>query len=226
MGLQQDYDLLNFWINKYMGQYYSPSELDLIVDRGQMALFSELRPLYGTSQRIDDALAPFLDEYNFVAANMVSGVAIVPPDRNFMALLDVQISYTESNRTINVGVPMVGKTERAAALRSQTDPVTVTSPIGEVISPRYIRFYPASGYTGTITFFRRPQKPVYNFMLISGRIPVFNPTGSQDLEWGEDFRNSVLLKALSSAGINLSDQEVAQFAEVRNQSNAANQNNY
>lgn len=226
MTLQEQHDFLNFWINKFQGSYYSPEELDEVIDRGQMALFAELRPIYATSQRIQDALAPFLREYEFTTINSISGVVSVPSDQDFLSLLDVHVTYTANARTMYAPVTILNKNERVNALNSQTDPVTTTSPVGEVLAPRYIRIYPLGGYTGMVTFFRRPRKPQFVYTIISSRYPIYDPDLSVQLEWPEDWQNAVLLKALSSVGINMSDQEVQQWSEIRNQSNAANQNNY
>ena len=65
MNLQEAFDFLNFWINKYTGAWYTIPELELIVDRGQMSLYEDLQPQYATSQRIKDALSPFRAKYNF-----------------------------------------------------------------------------------------------------------------------------------------------------------------
>lgn len=225
MTLEQGYDFLNFWINKYLGSWYTPEELDLIVDRGQMSLFSELLPEYATSQRIQDALAPFLATYDFSTGNTVSGYIVVPSNSNYIQLLDIQIQFSISTRTVYAGVPILNKDERANRLNSQTDPVTTTSPVAEMIAPRYFRMYPTSGYTGTVTYFRRPLAPQFAYNTISGRVIVFDEANSVNLEWSEHMQNSVYLKALSSIGINLSDQEITQYAEAKNMQNFQNVNN-
>lgn len=226
MTLQEQHEFLNFWINKFQGSYYSPEELDEIIDRGQMALFAELRPIYATSQRIQDALAPFLAEYDFTPTQTISGTIVIPSNSNFLSLLDVYVSFGISNRTVYSAVRILNKNERANALNSQTDPVTITSPIGEVIASRYVRLWPAAGYTGKLTYFRRPVKPNFVYTTVSGRVIVYQAAESTQLEWPEDWQNSVLLKALSSIGLNMSEQDIIQWAELRNQNNAQNQNNY
>jgi hypothetical protein len=225
MTLEQIHEFLNFYINKYIGSYYTPSELDEVLDRGQMAVFSEYIPKYATSQRIQDALAPFLATYDFTTGNTVSGYIVVPSNSNYIQLLDIQVSFAISNRTVYAGVPIMNKDERANRLNSQTDPVTTTSPVAEVIAPRYFRLYPLSGYTGTLTYFRRPVKPNFVYDTISGRVIVFNESLSTNIEWGEIFINSVILKSLSTLGINLSDAEIAQYAEAKNMQNFQNVNN-
>lgn len=225
MNLSAAYDFLNFWINKVQGGYYSPPELDNIVDGAQMAIFNELRSEYATSQRIHDALAPFIATYNFTPSNTLSGYIIVPSTPEYLGLIDIQVSFGVSNRTVYAGVPILGKDERANRLNSQLNPVTVTSPVAEVTAPRYFRIYPISGYTGTVTYFRRPVAPVYGYSIVSGRVVVYNANTSTQLEWGQEWVTPILLKALSSIGINLRDAEVQQYAEMKNQNNFLNQNN-
>lgn len=223
MTISEAYNVLNFWINKYIGSYYSPEELDAIVGRAQVSLFSELRPQYATSQRIQDALAPFLKTYDFTPAETISGYIVIPSD--YLTLLDVQIQFQVSNRTVYCGVEILNKDERANRLNSQTDPVTITSPIGEMTAPRFIRLYPSSGYTGSATYFRRPTNPHMAYTTISGRVIVPDPVNSTDLEFPEDWQNAVLLKALTELGVNLSEGDITQFAEAKNQQNFMNQNN-
>lgn len=232
MNLQEAYNFLNFWINKYTGSYYSPPELDMVVDRGQMSLYSDLQPLYATSERIKDALAPFKKTWNFGPSDTVSGVIPVPSNLNFLNLLDVRIEYGISGRTQYKSIEMLNEDELSDRLNSQIDPVTVTSPIGEVLgsvninglSQLYIRLYPLSGYTGTVTFLRRPAKPNFVYTTISQRVIVYNNEASTQLEWPENWQNAVLLKALSSIGINLTDNELSQYAEMKTAHNFQNVN--
>jgi hypothetical protein len=221
MSLQEQFDFLNFWINKSLGSFYTVGELELILDRGSLSLYEDLYPKYATSQRIKDALAPFRATYNFTPSTTVSGYIVIPSDSNYLNLLDVQTTFQISNTTVYAPVTMVNEDERANRLNSQIDPVTVTSPIGEIIAPRFIRLYPtaAPGYTGTVTYFRRPVKPVFGYSVISGRVIVYNEATSTQLEWSESWVNVVLMKALSSIGINLSSQEIQQYAELKTQSN-------
>lgn len=225
MTLSEVHNVVNFYINKYIGGYYTPSEIDLALDRGQMALFTDFRSQYATSQRIQDALAPFLNVWDFNTSQTVSGYIVVPSNLSYMTLLDIQISFQISNRTVYAGVPVVNKDERANRLNSQLDPVTITSPICEMIAPRYFKLYPTNGYTGSITFFRRPAVPNLSYTTISGRVIVPNDAQSTNLEWPEDCINMVIIKSLSLIGINLSDQDISGFAQVKSQQNFQNVNN-
>lgn len=216
MNISEAFDFLNFWINKFTGSYFTISELELLVDRGQMALYSDLKKKYATSQLVKDALAPFKESYNFTT--QVSGYVIVP-DTDYLDLLDLQIYFQVSNRTIYYPVKLYNEDERADRLNSQLDPVTITSPIGEQTAPRTFRLYPVGAYNGNVTYLRRPVAPVFGYTVVSGRVIVYDPNTSTQLEWRETEINELLLKALSSMGINLRAEDVQQWSEIKTQSN-------
>lgn len=135
---------------------------------------------------------------------------------NYLDLLDVSIQVNG----IYYGVKMVNEDELSNRLNSQIDPVNTSSPVGEVLQLRKIQLYPkVNTYTGTISYMRKPIKPVYGYTVTGGRTIVYDPATSTQLEWRESDVNMVLLKALSSIGINLSDAEVSQFAEAKSQQN-------
>jgi len=221
LTLQDSFNFLNFFINKATGSWYTIPELELVCDRGQMTYYNDQKPKYATSQLVKEILSPFRNTYSFTPSNTVSGYVVIPSNVNYLDLLDIQIEFAISARTVYSGVEIVAEDERANRLNSQIDPVTITSPIAEIVAPRFIRMYPtaAPGYTGVITYLRRPAKPVFAYTVISGRVIVFDEANSTNLEWRETEQNAVLLKALSTLGINLSDQEVVQYAEMKNQTN-------
>lgn len=219
MTLEEIFTFLNFFINKYNNSWYTIQELELLVDRGSMAYYSDNKAKYATSQLVKEILSPFRATYTFTPSDTISGYIVVPSNSNYLDLLDVQIQYTISDRTTYVGVPMINEDERADRLNSQIDPVTVTNPIGENTAPRFIRLYPVSGYTGTVTYLRRPVKPVFAYTVVSGRVIVFDEANSTNIEWRETEIVPVLLKALTTIGINLPDGAISEFAMAKTQGN-------
>lgn len=216
MDLNDQLNFLNFWINKSLGAYYTIPELVAVLDVGQMSLFEDLHPKYATSQRIKDALSPFKSIYNFTTA--VSGYVIVPAS-NYLKFLDLQIYFQISNRTIYYPVKLINEDERANRLNSQLEPVTVTSPIGEQVAQKTFRLYPIGVYNGNITYLRRPVAPVFSYNVISGRVIVYDAAGSTQLEWGADWSAPILIKALLSIGINISEADVLNFAQTKSEAN-------
>lgn len=219
MDLNKAFSTLNFWINKYLGSFYSIEELTDVVNNGQMAYYTDIKPKYATSNLIKEILAPFREEYEFVPAQTVSGIISVPSNSNYLDLLDIQIQFQISNRTVYVPVVMINEDERAYRLNSQIEPVTVTSPVGEIIRPRFFRIYPLGGYTGRVTYLRKPADVVYGYSVISGRVIVYNEATSTQLEWRQSEIIPILLKGLESIGINLSAGDIAQFAEKHTENN-------
>ncbi len=218
MSISDIFDRLNFYINKFTGGFYTITELEEILDAGQLALYADLKPKYATSQLVKDSLVPFRRIWDFTPSDTISGYIVVP-DLTYLDLLDLQITFAISNRTMYYPVEMINEDERANRLNSQIDPVTVTGPVGEQTAPRYFRMYPLSGYTGTVTYLRRPVKPVFGYSTVSGRIIVYDPATSTQLEWKETDINQIILKALEIAGVNLSAAELAQFAEQKTNQN-------
>lgn len=226
MNLQETFDFLNFWINKYTGAWYTIPELDMVIDRGQMSLFNDLQLQYATSQRIKDALAPFRDTVNFAPSTSQNGLIDVNNLSKgiYISLLDLRINFTDaSNRQNYVSVKMYNEDELSFRLMSQIDPVETTFPVGEVVSDGVFQLYPQTGYTGKVTFLRRPTKlnTVYS---TSGRTIEINERNSVQLEWIENWQNAVLIKALSSIGINIGEQDILQYSELKSQSNFVSKN--
>lgn len=219
MNLQEAYNILNFWINKAIGSYLTPDELDDVTDRGSLAAYKDLQPKAATSQQIRDALLPFREPWDFIPSNTISGYLPVPSNLNYLNLINVRTSFAISGRTIYWDVPFPNDDELTSRLNSLIEPVTGTNPVGEQIAPGLFKLYPLQGYTGTVTFYRRPVKPHFAYTTISGRVIVYDAANSVQLEWPENWQDYVLIKALSSIGVNLSDQEISQFAEVKSNNN-------
>lgn len=221
MNLQQCFDSLNLWINKYLGGYYTVAELEQLLDDGQIALYNDYQPKASTSQRIKDALSPFRASYNITPSNSIGGIVTIPANMNYLNLLDIEIRYAISGRSItkHTALQVYNEDERADRLNSQIDSVSVTDPICEQIGDGSWQIYPESQYFGKVTFYRRPIRPVFGYTVISGRVIVYNPSTSTELEWKETQVREVLLKSLESIGVNLSSEDVEQFATLHTTQN-------
>lgn len=221
MNINDVFTELNFYINKATGTWYTISELEDLIDLGQMALYSDLKPKYASSQLIKDALSPFRASYNFTT--QVSGYVIVPAT-DYLDLLDIQIYFQISNRTVYYPIKLINEDERAYRLNSQIDPVTVTSPIGEQTAPKTFRLYPVGSYNGNVTYLKRPTKPVFGYSVISGRVIVYDPNTSTQLDWRDTEIPSVIIKALEIAGVNLRAEDIASWSNAKSAGNYINQN--
>jgi hypothetical protein len=226
MNLQETYDFLNFWINKYTGAWYTIPELEMVIDRGQMSLFNDLQIQYATSQRVKDALAPFRETANFTPADSQGGIIEVADISSsiYVTLLDLRVEYTDAAGRDNfVSVKMYNEDELSFRLMSQIDPIDSSFPIGEVLYGGGFQLYPKVEYTGRVTFLRRPRKPITVYT-VNGRVITIDENASTPLEWLENWQNAVLIKALSSIGINLGEQDIMQYSELKSQSNFVSKN--
>lgn len=219
MNLNDAYTFLNFWINKEQGAWYSPPQLDLIVDRAQMSLWVDYYPKYGTSMDVRNSLAPFRTSYDFTNITSPVGLVTLPASPIFLKLIDMYVVMTDLNGTHFRGVEFPNDDERVDRINSQIIPLSLYDPFGEVKANGVFQLWPNVAMAGRVNYFRRPAAPVFNYSLVSGRVIVYNPVGSTQLEWNETDQNMVLIKALSSIGINIGEQDIMQFAENKDQLN-------
>jgi hypothetical protein len=146
--------------------------------------------------------------------------------KEYLDLLDITIKYPANGGYAYYSIKMSNEDEIADKLNSQINPPVETAPVGEQIKVGQIQLYPqVDTYEGFVQYMRRPNKPIYGYDVVGGRTIVYNPSQSIQLEWRDSDINTILLKALSSIGINLSDQEVSQFAEIKSQQNYQSVNN-
>jgi hypothetical protein len=227
MNIKDCVDFLNFWIRKERGAFYTIEESVQLIDRAQLAYYNDIIPRYATSQIVKDTLEPFKTKLEFDEAASIDGKVYIN-DTSYLNLLSFAIKYTipYTSKNIYYPVKMINEDELADKLNSQIDPPTITAPVGELLTDKdynnitryYIQLYPEESNTGFLYYMRRPITPVYSYT-VNGRNIIYNAANSTQLEWRDVDIDAILLKALSSIGINLSDQEVSQFAELKSQQN-------
>lgn len=210
MDLQDVYNQLLFYVNKYQGGWYPPEELDGIFDFGQLSYYKNCFIKYGTGQRLTDALAPFKTTYNFdPIVNLNPNGLISTPD-NYMDLIDCYV-IINGNR---VPIPILNEDEIDFRTNSQVLPMA-QYPFGELVANWNIQLYPQVPATGAISYFMRPPKPFFSYTVVSGRVIVYNASASTQLLWGDDEIMPLILMTLETIGINLSAQDLATFADTK-----------
>jgi hypothetical protein len=215
MNLDEIYTLLNFYINKEQGGWYSPEELTMIVDRAQRTLFNNYYLKYQTSQRLDDALAPFKNSFAFTA---LLGVLNNPSDYQDMLAITTTVTDGDDVTTMRP-VEILTNDELAYRNLSQIDPPSVFSPIALRIQNTTWQLYPIVQHNGVMVYLKKPRTPFYSYTLMSGRVIVYDPAFSVQLEWNEKDILSIILIALNGLGINLSEPDILQWSEMKNQQN-------
>lgn len=224
VDLKDAYDFLNLWINKAQGVFYSFPQLDLLTDRGQMSLYSTYYPQAGTSEDIADSLSPFKNKYSFSLVDSPVGVVTYPDD--LQDVLDVEMVVLDSNNIARPRpCPFLNEDERTGRKNSQVIPLSTWDPFAENLAKGF-QLWPAVPQAGVLSYYKRPAKPFYSYVTVSGRVTIYDPLTSTQLEWFEKDQNLVLIEALSSIGINISEKDILEFAEMKAQQSANTKNKF
>lgn len=218
MDLNEGYTLLNFYINKAQGGWYAPEELTRLVVRAQTTLYNTYYTKYATSQRLDDALAPFKVDFQFTLLTTPNGLITTPED--YLDLLGIYTIVTGGdNITRKKAVEIVNEEEVVIRINSQMVPVTVDDPIGIIKSDWNVQLYPDQPQAGIMMYLREPVAPYFAYSVVSGRVIVYDQANSVQLEWSDKDIESILLIALNGLGINLSEADILQWSEMKTQQN-------
>ena len=211
MDLQEAYNFLLFWTNKRQSTWYTPQELDDVVDKAQLSYYKDCFIKYGTGQRLNDALAPFKKKASFTTDS--NGLLTVPND--YMDLINIEPSVGG----VPAECPVLNDDELTQRKKSQVIPMSTSKPFAEEVENWDYQLYPMVQQSGILSYFRRPPAPKYVYTVISGRVIVYNAGASTQLLWGDDEVQSVLIRALATVGINLSEQDLESFAQETNKEN-------
>jgi hypothetical protein len=218
MDLNEFYTLLNFYINKEQGGWYAPEEITRLVVRAQTTLYNTYYTKYSTSQRLDDALAPFKVDYQFTIISSPDGLITTPAD--YLDLLGIYtIVIGSDNIARKKAVEIVNEEELVIRLNSQVVPVTPDDPIGIIKADWNIQLYPDEPQAGIMMYLREPVAPYYAYSVVSGRVIVYDQANSVQLEWSDKDQETILLIALNGLGINLSEADILQWSELKTQQN-------
>ena len=193
--------------------------MDLIVDRAQMSLFNDYYDEFGTSQRLNDSLAPFKRTFQFTAITSPTGLITMPDDYQHLLSLYTIAFDAVRGTSANRPVPILNEDEKVARDNSQIYAPSTWDPYGMIIQNWNVQLFPAVPQAGLVYYLTRPAAPFYAYNVVSGRVVVYDPVNSVQLEWADKDQNSILIKALSYIGINIREQDVLQYAETKSQEN-------
>lgn len=198
--------LVQFIERKERGTFTTPSQIDMLLDTGQLEVYEDYFKLYGINQVVHDAINPFKVNYQFTSA--ADGTVTLPS--NYIHLLPNVFTVTGS--TVNK-VRLVNEDEYVDAITSQLRPVTLTKPIAKDYGNGF-NLYPQSLQVGFLTYLRRPATPVYAYTQV-GRVITYNAAGSTQIEFEDVYINKIIAKALGYLGINLAEQDITEFSLLK-----------
>lgn len=228
MDLKRIHEIVDFLVDKEQNGHVSHEEIDMVLDRAQMALFNDYYnnprtyspgrqvPVisYGNSQRINDALSPFKKTFEFTDMDTEGGLLALPSDYMYMISLYTVTYDSDAQRNIVRPVQVLNEEELINRLESQVVPVSKSDPICLLGSQKKIQLYPEVRQTGKVMYFKRPIQPQFIYSQ-SGRSIVYNQNSSVQLEWGEQDITNIINKAVGMLGINLSSPDIMQYAMAK-----------
>lgn len=229
MDIKVVHDIILFYLNKEQQIYLSHQEIDAVLDKAQLVLFNQYHTnpklpgkvqaaVYGESQRLDDALSPFKDKYTFTTSDSASGIITLPANYQHLLSLYTTQYNNQLGRNVYSAVQVLNEEELIERLNSQVIPVSAEDPIAIMNKQNKIQLFPEVPTNGGVYYLRRPVAPVFAYtQQPNSRVVVYNQAGSTQLEWRDVDVNNVISIALSYYGINMSSQEVMQFAELKTQ---------
>jgi len=220
MDLKEIYDFFDYVLNKERGVFINPGEKDIIFDRAQMWLYSSEFDYYAKSQELKDSLSPFTVKAPF---SVTDGLVVLPTDESvvpcYQHLLSMHVQYFDNTqqRIRYKTVKFLAEDEIAERLDSQILQPTITNPVGEQPSTGTFQLYPATSLAGYSYYLRKPAKPFYSYAgSPDERTQTYNQSASTQLEWNASSINKIIIKALQFAGVNINDEMIIQFSELKN----------
>jgi len=229
LDLKIIHDIVRFYLNKEQGGWFAPEELDDLLDRAQWWFYSEQYDIYARTQKITDALSVFSTPFSYTST--ANGVVSLPVDPKinpcYEHLLSIHCQYYDNinQKTRYRAIKIINEDELAGRLDAQILAPTLQHPVGVVTTVEgesaklgTIQLYPEAEITGKGFYLRRPLKPKFVYTM-TGREITYNDNTSVQMEWNETSMNKIIIKALQIAGVNITDQMIIEYTELKNAQN-------
>lgn len=214
MTIKEIHDFILLVLDKEVSGWNTPEEIDQALDRSSMSIFRTMLKGYAMNQEYQDALSPFKTPHVFTNTSSSAGVITLPD--NYVHLLSISAMVFDNEQETNRQIPVeiVNADELAERLGSQLKKVTSNKPIAHFIGKGKLQLFPSKEAVGQVWYLRRPNKPKYNYTQ-TGRAVTYTEQGSIQLEWGEVETNAVIYQALQLLGVNLSDEQMVQYTQLK-----------
>lgn len=200
-------------------QVFFPGDgvIDDYADRTQMELFEEELPQYGQGQPNVDSLAPFKKSYQFTYATSPNGLVTLPTDYlHLNAGSYTTVFDNDLKRNVRCDIHFEQDDKLTDAINCQVRVVSKTWVVAELTGST-VQLYPQEPQTGIIRYFKRPAVPKFAYTLsgADGRTVTYDQANSTQLEWNDAYINRIILKTLGLLGITYGEQELTQYAEIK-----------
>lgn len=215
MDINEGYRFVQFLANQTQSGIIKPVDFNLASERAQIQLFYTERQKWQDTQIITDALSPFLT----LIPLTVPTNGRVPYPVDYAGTSSVRHTYYLKSSTalnpkyIEVDVDEINDNAIADVLSSQIVMPTKRYPRLAYYNS-YMQFYPYDLGTINYTYLREPQKPIWNFTINPLGNPIYNPVGSVDWEFLDQYHNAIVMMICSFLGLNIREADLVQGAEA------------
>jgi len=221
------------------GDYATPSQFNILVNRalvefckrdnGSKSMYAPGRPIppvsYEKTMDISDDLRYIKEVRNMLVVDGEIGIpdgstvtdingAICPEYIHLKSLRHYYyIQVAGKFVTKEYSIKVVPEMELGRRLVSPVNGPTKMFPIAQQLNSSF-KLYPADLQYVVMDYTRYPVDAVWNYTTTNGR-PVYDPTGSVDIELPKECMNELSKIYLSYLGINMRDGELLQYAEIQ-----------
>lgn len=219
-NLNQIHEFISYVVRKERGQFVTDPEIDECLNYGQWDEYNLQWATYEKFGELPECLEPFKKTLQFDNATSVLGKITKPSDYQYY-LNGYTITYDNVRQQSNTNaIVPIEDVELSAALKSQLRPVSTSKPKMISTSTTW-NLYPQVPQAGYITYLKTPATPnaVYTYV---GRDPEYDAGASTQLEWRDSHVNVIIMRALSTIGINLSVNDIVEYAEMKSKEESIN----
>ena len=175
------------------------------------------RKTYEATKRIMENLKHLKVPHEFMAGN--TGRIPIPDGTgvDYIGQPAGKLFYTSSLRLMfgsdEYDAKLMTDEEMGKIIGSAILKPTITHPAYTMYSD-YVQVFPKNPFRVKWTYLRYPKTPIWAYTLQNGR-PVYDSSLSTDLDAPEDAENKIAMMMLSYLGINMREQEVIAYSEMK-----------
>ena len=210
MGVSVDYfrQFTEYCTNKNQaGQTVTPEQFNIVANQAQMLQFTNDYETFVQTGVVSNYLKTFLK---------IGTVYQVPPTTATIPYPS-DFQYISSVRRLYNGTQIKVEYINNEDVGDVLTPNSLLAPTHRFPKYQYIEdginFFPNDIGVIYLDYFATPTAPIWNYTITNNE-PVYNPIGSVNFDWDSYFLNNISAVYLSLVGVNLSDTNIAGFAEM------------
>ena len=205
MLINEVYEVFLQMVNKAQtGGYFNAANFNNYCDYAQNSIINELSEIADYNQRVISLSSEVLKT---VIINVTNGIAATPSD--YLIYLDANAMFydNEANKFEEYPLDYISKAERGERFRSKIVsperdyPIATENTSGLLIEPTDVSRI-------KLTYYFKPDAP--EWVGTDTVPPVFDPNASTDFVLGDKFKNILVNKILSYAGIEIREPYLLQ----------------